>query len=139
MLVKVCPRKVNGDASVGRNTRLQFKMRADHSPCPRPGTAVINSQGPATGVHHLAPSVIRLRYMCHCEFVSVRVRRGVAPGPGVRRTGPDEELALGSLRSRGTTVSPFNESKDGGPGMTNEPQIEAFRRRSLQNMFEGQI
>ena len=61
----------------------------------------------------------------------VRVRRGGAPGPGVRRTGPDEELALGSLRSRGTTVSPFNESKDGGPGMTNEPQIEVLRRKRL--------
>ena len=69
---------------------------------------------------------------CATVDYSVRVRRGAAPGPGVRRTRPDEELAPGSLRSRGTTVSPCDESKDGGPGMTNAPQIEVLRLRSSQ-------
>ena len=69
----------------------------------------------------------------------VRVRRGGAPGPGVRRTGPEEELAPGSLRSRGTTVSPSDKSNGGGLGMTNEPQNEVLRQRNSKNVLMGQI
>ena len=64
---------------------------------------------------------------------SVRSLGREAPGPGVKRTGPEEELAPGvSLRSRGTTVSPRVESKDGGPGMTSEPKKEVLRQRNLK-------
>ena len=63
-----------------------------------------------------------------------------ALGPGVQRTGPEEEEAPGvSLRARGTTVSPRVESKAGGPGMTSEPKKEALRQRRSDKVPECQI
>ena len=71
---------------------------------------------------------------------SVRSLGREAPGPGVRCTRPEEELAFGvSLRLRGTTVSPFVGSHDGGLGMTSDPKTEVFRQRRSQKVPEGQI
>ena len=70
---------------------------------------------------------------------SARSRGREAPGPGVRRTGPEEEVAPGvALCSRGTTVSPRVESNVGGPGMTSQPQKEVLHQRSSQRVPEGQ-
>ena len=61
-----------------------------------------------------------------------------APGPGVRCTGPEEELAPGvSLRARGTTVSPSAGSNVGGEGMTSESKREVLLKRNSQIMIEG--
>ena len=71
---------------------------------------------------------------------SVRSRGREAPGLGVRRTRPDEELVPGVsyLRSRGTTASPSDGSKVGGLGMTSEPKKEVLRQRSSQKVPECQ-
>ena len=71
---------------------------------------------------------------------SVRSSGREAPGPGVKRTMPDEELDPGVpyLRSRGTQVSPNEASKVGGLVMASAPKKEVFSPKNSQRVPEGQ-